>query len=393
MGKSSGSAGSRNEFQVRPLVTMVLAVGLCGSSPLAHAEKNPLRDVFFGETHIHTSWSFDAYVFGNTLTGPEDAYQYALGKPIRHPAGYMVQMKRPLDFRGRDGSFGIHGHGPARQRSTVGLEQAADRREAEGQEQGGYPEGLPLPRHVHHHERADQGAGQPRGRRLCLEERRRHRRQVLPAGQVHDLRRVRMELDAGQSQPAPQHHLQGLEEGSGVAVYRDRLGPSGGPVELDGWPAQGGQRAAGDLAQREPLRWRHVSAGSRQQGPADRRRVGAIAGEQRAAVRDPAAQGRIGNAPGAVAQRRVRRARDSGVSAGRRRSGAQAARQLHPRGVPERPGDAGNARLQPVQVRPRRRERHARHRDVVYAIELSSAAMACSTPRRRADSAARSMPG
>ena len=64
----------------------------------APAKPNPLRDVFFGETHIHTSWSFDAYVFGNTLAGPEDAYQFALGKPIRHPAGYMVQMKRPLDF-------------------------------------------------------------------------------------------------------------------------------------------------------------------------------------------------------------------------------------------------------------------------------------------------------
>ncbi len=61
-------------------------------------EKNPLRDAFFGETHIHTSWSFDAFVFGNTVTGPEEAYQFAMGKPIRHPAGYMVQIKRPLDF-------------------------------------------------------------------------------------------------------------------------------------------------------------------------------------------------------------------------------------------------------------------------------------------------------
>ena len=68
------------------------------SPAAAPAKPNSLRDVFFGETHIHTSWSFDAYVFGNTLTGPEDAYQFALGKPIRHPAGYMVQMKRPLDF-------------------------------------------------------------------------------------------------------------------------------------------------------------------------------------------------------------------------------------------------------------------------------------------------------
>ena len=68
---------------------------------VAHAQRtNPNRDVYFGQTHVHTSWSFDAYVFGNTLAGPEEAYQYALGKPIRHPAGYMVKLKRPLDFQG-----------------------------------------------------------------------------------------------------------------------------------------------------------------------------------------------------------------------------------------------------------------------------------------------------
>ena len=66
---------------------------------------------------------------------------------------------------------------------------------------------------------------------------------------------------------------------------------------LDGWPAQGRERAARHFAQREPLRWRDVSAGSGQQGPADRCRVGAIPGEQRAAVRDAAAQGRIETHP------------------------------------------------------------------------------------------------
>ena len=98
MDSGSLHAGIRNESTVRLFVATVLGVGLYGSTLLAHAEKNPLRDVFFGDTHIHTSWSFDAYVFGNTVTGPEEAYQYAMGKPIRHPAGYMVQIKRPLDF-------------------------------------------------------------------------------------------------------------------------------------------------------------------------------------------------------------------------------------------------------------------------------------------------------
>ena len=108
-----------------------------------------------------------------------------------------------------------------------------------------------------------------------------------------------------------------------------------------------------------------------------------IASEQRAAVRDPAAQGRIRDAPGAVAQRRVRAARDFGISPRRRRSRAEAARQLHPRGLRERPGDAGDARLQPVQVRRGRRQRHAQHGGRRTPNRTISAATACSTPRRR----------
>ena len=61
-------------------------------------ERNPDRNAYFGETHVHTSWSFDAFIFGNTRAGPEDAYKFALGQPIDHPAGYKVKITRPLDF-------------------------------------------------------------------------------------------------------------------------------------------------------------------------------------------------------------------------------------------------------------------------------------------------------
>jgi hypothetical protein len=64
----------------------------------AFAGKNPLRNVYFGETHVHTGWSFDAYIFGNRLTGPAEAYEYAQGKPIKHPLGYAIQLKHPLDW-------------------------------------------------------------------------------------------------------------------------------------------------------------------------------------------------------------------------------------------------------------------------------------------------------
>lgn len=65
------------------------------------AEKNPDRECYFGQTHSHTSWSVDAYLIGNHITTPEDAYKYSMGLPVKHPAGFEVQLKgRPLDFHG-----------------------------------------------------------------------------------------------------------------------------------------------------------------------------------------------------------------------------------------------------------------------------------------------------
>jgi hypothetical protein len=66
----------------------------------AGAQENPDRDAYFGQTHQHTSWSLDAYIIGNTVTGPEEAYQYSMGQTIKHPAGYDVKITTPLDFQG-----------------------------------------------------------------------------------------------------------------------------------------------------------------------------------------------------------------------------------------------------------------------------------------------------
>lgn len=64
----------------------------------AFAEPNPQRNVYFGEQHVHTSWSFDAFAFGDTMTGPEEFYQYALGKPVMHPGGFTQTITKPLDW-------------------------------------------------------------------------------------------------------------------------------------------------------------------------------------------------------------------------------------------------------------------------------------------------------
>ena len=53
--------------------------------------------VYFGETHLHTSFSTDAGMIGNTL-GPEDAFRIARGEPFVSSMGVPGQLSRPFDF-------------------------------------------------------------------------------------------------------------------------------------------------------------------------------------------------------------------------------------------------------------------------------------------------------
>jgi hypothetical protein len=56
------------------------------------------RNVYYGDLHVHTRNSFDAYIF-NVRATPDDAYRYAKGETIGHAAGFDVQLGgEPLDF-------------------------------------------------------------------------------------------------------------------------------------------------------------------------------------------------------------------------------------------------------------------------------------------------------
>jgi hypothetical protein len=57
---------------------------------------NPLKEAYFGETHVHTSYSLDAYIGGARLT-PDDAYKFAQGRDVTIQ-GQTHNIKKPLDW-------------------------------------------------------------------------------------------------------------------------------------------------------------------------------------------------------------------------------------------------------------------------------------------------------
>ena len=60
-------------------------------------EPPPERDAYFGDLHVHTGNSFDAFLF-STLATPDDAYRFAKGGTVKHVAGFDMTLKEPLDF-------------------------------------------------------------------------------------------------------------------------------------------------------------------------------------------------------------------------------------------------------------------------------------------------------
>ena len=87
------------------LVSFFVATGAsaadsAGEPGRSSGKANPLKNVYFGEQHIHTTNSPDAFAVGTRGTW-DDVYNYALGKEIKlSTTGQTIQKKTPYDFVG-----------------------------------------------------------------------------------------------------------------------------------------------------------------------------------------------------------------------------------------------------------------------------------------------------
>ena len=61
-------------------------------------ERNPLRNAYYGDFHVHSSWSLDAYSLGGNRNDPAMAYRFGRGEEVNTADGRVLRLRVPLDF-------------------------------------------------------------------------------------------------------------------------------------------------------------------------------------------------------------------------------------------------------------------------------------------------------
>jgi len=93
-----------------------------------YANRGFPANVYFGDTHLHTSLSIDAGSFGNRL-GMEQAYRFCRGEEVNSSGGFRARMGRPLDFVViADHSDGMGFHAMLVRGDPIVMEQEVGRR-------------------------------------------------------------------------------------------------------------------------------------------------------------------------------------------------------------------------------------------------------------------------
>jgi hypothetical protein len=228
------------------------AFAAIASAGAAHAQAYPDK-LLWGDTHLHTNLSVDAYFLQNRTVDADTSYRFAKGEPVIHPySRARMQLQTPLDFLAvsdhaellgtpyalfTQGDKGLAGTRLGKR--LIELQQAGNDEDAFGlfilaitlantpAEQRPKKVGLgtallwrwqDLTSAPDQRARATRWLLCERGiAPLVLGEKSRRGDETQPSGQVHHLRRLGVHADAGRREPAPhRHHRQRAGESEGV---------------------------------------------------------------------------------------------------------------------------------------------------------------------------------
>ncbi len=98
-GKHSVLQSPASLFRALLLSTSLIGATAIAAPQSAAAADAPETHLYWGDVHLHSSFSIDAYATGNKTVTPDLAYRFARGLPVVHPAyDKTIQIRRPLDF-------------------------------------------------------------------------------------------------------------------------------------------------------------------------------------------------------------------------------------------------------------------------------------------------------
>ena len=218
---------------------------------------NPDNNAYFGDVHVHTGWSFDALTNGSKTT-PTDAYAWAQGK--------ADHRQRRAGNADQDPARLLHGGRPCRVHGRV----QPDGEPRQPAQQDGARQGRHLARRqradadlCRHPARHERGQARPAierpgaGAHRLGRDRQGGGRQLRPR-QVHHLRRLRMDVESAEAQPAPRRRLPRYRAPARPGAVGARFRRSRDAVEVDGRSARQGFDAVRHPAQRQCQRRPHV---------------------------------------------------------------------------------------------------------------------------------------
>lgn len=94
--------GSKNSFVAAGWVLGLSVLAAAGASVAAEYSPGVGTDypkqVYFGDLHLHSNMSPDAFAMGNLALSQADAYRFARGEEVIASGGLPARLKRPLDF-------------------------------------------------------------------------------------------------------------------------------------------------------------------------------------------------------------------------------------------------------------------------------------------------------